>query len=65
MDMDEGQRERQTSFERWRYLADLADDEREGIKPALPQPARRSRKPKVNLGEILNAVRYLAGTGRG
>ena len=58
-------RERQKAFERRRYPTDLTDEEWERIRPILPQPARRGRKPKVNLREILNAIRYLARTGCG
>jgi putative transposase len=58
-------RERQKAFERRRYPTDLSDEEWQRIKPLLPQPARRGRKPKVNLREILNAIRYLARTGCG
>ena len=50
-------RERQKSFERRRYPTDLTDEEWERIRPILAQPARRGRK--VNLREILNAIRYL------
>jgi transposase len=49
-------RERQKAFERRRYPTDLTDEEWERIRPILPQPARRGRKPKVNLREILNAI---------
>jgi len=52
-----GHRERQKAFERRRYPSDLTDEEW--------QSARRGRKPKVDLREILNAIRYLAGTGCG
>jgi transposase len=58
-------RERQKAFERRRYPTDLTDEEWERIRPILPQPSQRGRKPKVNLREILNAIRYLARTGCG
>ena len=58
-------RERQKAFERRRYPTDLTDEEWERIRPILPQPARRGRRPKVNLREILNAIRHLARTGCG
>src|SRR5919107_6075916 len=58
-------RERQKAFERRRSPTDLTDEEWERIRPILPQPARRGRRPKVNLREILNAIRYLARTGCG
>src|SRR3954451_19887628 len=53
-------RKRQAAFERRRYPSDLTDAEWERIKPFLPEPARRGRKPKVDLREVLNAIRYLA-----
>ena len=59
------QRKRQGAFERRRYPSDLTDAEWERIKPLLPKPARRGRKPKVDLCEILNAIRYLARAGCG
>jgi Putative transposase of IS4/5 family (DUF4096) len=58
-------RERQKAFERRRYPTDLTDEEWERISPILPRPARRRRRPKVNLREILNALRYLARAGCG
>jgi putative transposase len=58
-------RERQKAFEGRRYPTDLTDEEWQRIRPILPQPAKRGRKPKVNLREILNAIRYLARTGCG
>src|ERR1044071_5416720 len=56
-------RERQAAFERRRYPSDLTDAEWERIEPFLPKPARRGRRPKVDLREILNAIRYLARAG--
>jgi putative transposase len=59
-------RERQLAFERQRrYPTDLTDAEWEQIKPLLPKPAKRGRKPKVDLREILNAIRYMARSGGG
>ncbi len=59
-------RARQFAFEqRRRYPTDLTDAEWEQIKPLLPKPARRGRKPKVDLREILNAIRYMARSGGG
>jgi transposase len=59
-------RARQAAFERQRrYPTDLTDEEWERIRPLLPKPARRGRKPGVDLREILNAIRYLARTGCG
>src|SRR4051794_8539347 len=43
----------------------MTDAEWERIKPLLPKPARRGRRPKVDLREILNAIRYLARAGCG
>jgi putative transposase len=48
-----------------RYPSDLTDEEWERIAPFLPKPARRGRKPKVDLREILNAIRYMARSGAG
>jgi transposase len=59
------QRERQRAFERRRYPTDLTDEEWERILPLLPKPARRGRRPSVDLREILNAIRYLARAGCG
>jgi putative transposase len=58
-------RERQKQFERQRYGTDLSDREWEYIQPLLPATARRGRKAKVDLREVLNALRYLARTGCG
>ncbi len=58
-------RERQRVFERRRYPTDLTDAEWERIRPLLPRPAKRARKPGVDLREILNAIRYLARAGCG
>ena len=48
-----------------RYPTDLTDGESERIAPLLPRPARRGRKPSVDLREILNAIRYMARSGGG
>ena len=56
-------RARQLAFaRRCRYPADA---EWEQIKPLLPRPARRGRARKVDLCEILNAIRYMARSGCG
>src|SRR4029077_16650128 len=47
-----------------RYPTDLTDAEWERIRPLLPRPAKRGRKPSVDLREILNAIRYMTRTGR-
>ena len=48
-----------------RYPSDLMDEEWERIAPLLPRPARRGRKPAVDLREVLNAIRYMARSGGG
>ena len=58
-------RARQAAFERRRYPTDLTDEEWERIRPLLPRPAKRGRRPSVDLREILNAIRYLARAGGG
>jgi transposase len=58
-------RKRQALFERRRYPTDLTDEEWEAIQPLRPKPAKRGRKPGVDLREILNAIRYLARAGCG
>ena len=47
-------RARQAASERGRrYPTDLSDDEWERIRPLLPEPATRWRKPGVDLREVL------------
>ena len=59
-------RARQLAFKQHRrYPTDLTDAEWEGIMPLLPKPAPRGRPPKVDLREILNAIRYMARSGGG
>lgn len=48
-----------------RYPTDLTDAEWERVEPLLPKPAKRGRKPTVDLREILNAIRYMARSGGG
>lgn len=48
-----------------RYPSDLTDEEWERIAPFLPPPARKGRKPEVDLREVLNAIRYMARSGGG
>ncbi|MGH7878846.1 MAG: transposase, partial [Candidatus Binataceae bacterium] len=48
-----------------RYPSDLTDEEWERIKPPLPRPAKKGRKPEVGLREVLNAIRYMARSGGG
>ena len=58
-------RARLAAFEKGRYPTDLTDEEWGRVRPLLPRPARRGRKPGVDLREVLNAVRYLARAGCG
>ena len=51
--------------QRRRYPTDLTDAEWEQIKPFLPNSARRGRRPKVDLHEILSAIRTMARSGGG
>ena len=56
----------QTPFERRRRCpTDLTDAEWQQIRLLLPKPARRGRRPKVALPEILNAIRCMARLGGG
>jgi len=48
-----------------RYPTDLTDEEWTRIAPLLPKPPRRGRKAKVEMREILNAIRYMARSGGG
>ena len=48
-----------------RYPSDLTDEEWERIAPLLPRPAKKGRKPTVDLREVLNAIRYMARSGGG
>jgi putative transposase len=48
-----------------RYPTDVTDAEWRVIGPLLPRPARRGRRRKVDLREVINAIRYLARTGCG
>lgn len=48
-----------------RYPSDLTDEEWERIAPFLPPPARKGRRPEVDLREVLNAIRYMARSGGG
>ena len=48
-----------------RYPTDLTDEEWSRIAPLLPQPGRTGRPRRLDLREILNAIRYLARTGCG
>ena len=48
-----------------RYPTDLTDEEWAQIAPLLPPPAKRGRKPEVDLRAVLNAIRYMTRTGGG
>jgi len=48
-----------------RHPSDLTDEEWERIAPLLPEPAKRGRKPTVDMREIVNAIRYMARSGGG
>lgn len=48
-----------------RYPTDLTGEEWAIVRPFLPAPPRRGRKPVTDLREVLNAPRYLARTGGG
>ena len=48
-----------------RYPTDLADEEWSRIAPLLPWPAKRGRKPSVDMREIVNAIRSMTRTGGG
>jgi len=48
-----------------RYPSDLTDEEWARIGPLLPKPAKKGRKPEVDLREVLNAIRYMARSGGG
>jgi transposase len=48
-----------------RYPTDLTDDEWSQVAPLLPRPGRTGRRRRLDLREVLNAIRYLARTGCG
>src|ERR1700692_3052622 len=48
-----------------RYPSYLTDEEWERVSPLLPTPAKKGRKPDVDLREVLNAIRYMARSGGG
>jgi transposase len=48
-----------------RYPTDLTDEEWDRIKPLMPKPPKRGRPPRVDLREMLNAIRYMARSGGG
>ncbi len=48
-----------------RYLTELADEEWGRIAPLLPTLPQRGRKPKVDMRDVLNAIRYMTRTAGG
>ncbi len=48
-----------------RYPTDLTDEEWERIRALLPKAPRRGRKPKTDMREVMNAIRYMARSGGG
>ena len=48
-----------------RHPTDLTDDERERVRPLLPPVSKRGHKSKVDMREMLNAVRYMIRSGGG
>ena len=48
-----------------RYPTDLTDEEWLQVEPLLPKRGRTGRRRRIDLREVLNAIRYLARTGCG
>src|SRR5579875_4008214 len=48
-----------------RYPTDLSEAEWLAIEPLLPGRAKTGRKRRIELREVLNAIRYLVRTGCG
>jgi transposase len=48
-----------------RYPTDLTDEEWDRIVAFLPKPAKKGRKPGMDMREVLNAIRYVACAGCG
>lgn len=48
-----------------RYPTDLTDEEWSQVEPLLSKPGKTGRRRRINLREVLNAIRYLARTGCG
>lgn len=46
-----------------RYPSDLTDEEWQAVEPFLPGPASRGRKRRIDLRDILNAIRYMVRSG--
>lgn len=58
-------RGRQAEIERKtkRYPSDLTDEEWSAISPLLPGAARTGRRRRIDLREVLNAIRYMVRSG--
>jgi putative transposase len=48
-----------------RYPTDLTDEEWSQVEPLLPRAGKTGRRRRIDLREVLNALRYLARTGCG
>ena len=48
-----------------RYPTDLTDEEWSQVEPLLPKAGKTGRRRRIDLREVLNALRYLARTGCG
>lgn len=48
-----------------RYPTDLTDEKWDLIQAFLSNVAQRGRRPRTDLREVLNALRYLARSGGG
>ena len=48
-----------------RYPTDMTDEEWSQVEPLLPKRGRTGRRRRIDLREVLNAIRYLARTGCG
>ena len=46
-----------------RYPSDLTDEEWSAVEPFLPKQARTGSPRRVDLREIMNALRYLVRSG--
>ena len=58
-------RDRHAKIERKtrRYPSDLTDEEWSAIAPLLPGAARTGRKRRIDLREVLDAIRYMVRSG--
>jgi len=46
-----------------RYPSELTDEEWSSLAGLLAQPAKRGRKPRTDLREVVNALRYMVRSG--